>query len=108
MKWDTPKFDSNGNSHEESGVETSYTYNGKELEDNLGINWHYYGFRMYDPAIARFTGVDPIAEDFAHLSVFNYADNNPIRNIDLHGLQSYSKIEAHTFEDGTKSINVTL
>lgn len=32
--------------------------------------------------------MDPIAEDFPHLSPFNYADNSPIANIDLHGLQS--------------------
>ncbi|MEM9547710.1 MAG: RHS repeat-associated core domain-containing protein [Bacteroidota bacterium] len=93
MQWDTPKFDSNGNSLQESGVQTSYTYNGKEFQDDLGINWHYYGFRMYDPAIARFTSVDPIADQFPNLSGFNYADNNPIRNIDLHGLQGLSVVD---------------
>ncbi|MEM9549309.1 MAG: RHS repeat-associated core domain-containing protein, partial [Bacteroidota bacterium] len=87
LQWDTPKQDENGNSLEESGVQTSYTYNGKEFQDDLGINWHYYGFRMYDPAIARFTSVDPIADQFPHVSGFNYAENEPIANIDLHGLQ---------------------
>ncbi len=88
MKWETPQMDENGNLLESSGVKDRYTYNGKEFQDDLGINWHYYGFRMYDPAIARFTSVDPIAEEFAHLSTFNYADNSPIANIDLHGLQA--------------------
>ena len=32
------------------------------------------------------------------LSTFNYADNEPIRNIDLHGLQAYDAIGA--FQDG--------
>ena len=72
---------------EEGGVKNKYTYNGKEFLDDLGINLHYYGYRMYDPAIARFTSVDPIAEDFAFVSGFNYAENEPIANIDLHGLQ---------------------
>jgi len=95
MEWDTPVEDESGNSLEPSGVDNRYSYNGKELEDNLGINWHYYGFRMYDPAIARFTGVDPIADQFPHLSTFNYADNNPIGNIDLHGLQSFPMYSAN-------------
>ena len=62
-----------------------YRYNGKELDEATGH--YFYGFRMYDPAIGRFTGVDPIADQFAHLSVYNYASNDPIKNVDLHGLQ---------------------
>ena len=73
---------------EEGGVKNKYTYNGKEFIDDLGVNWHYYGFRIYDPAIARFTSVDPIADQFAFVSSFNYAENSPIANIDLHGLQA--------------------
>ncbi len=42
---------------------------------------------MYDPAIGRFTGVDPIAEQYAFVSGFNYAENDPVAHIDLHGLQ---------------------
>ncbi len=42
---------------------------------------------MYDPALVRFIGVDPIAESFYHVSPYNYAENSPIANIDLWGLQ---------------------
>ena len=49
-----------------------------------------YGARWYDPAIGRFTGVDPIADQFPHLSVYNYASNDPVKNIDLHGLQGFN------------------
>jgi len=37
--------------------------------------------------VGRFTGVDPIAGEFAHVSTYNYASNDPVKNIDLHGLQ---------------------
>lgn len=67
--------------------EQNYLYNGKELDTDFGLDWYHYGFRMYDPAIGRFTGVDPISDKFPALSTFNYASNNPISNIDLHGLQ---------------------
>ena len=65
----------------------SYLYNNKEVDTNFGLNLYFYGARMFDFATCRFTGVDPISDDFPHLSPYNYASNDPIKNIDLHGLQ---------------------
>ena len=70
------------------GYDGRYRYNGKELNEELGL--YEYGFRWYDPAIGRFTGVDPISDQFPHVSTYNYAENEPIANIDLHGLQKVS------------------
>lgn len=60
-------------------------YNGKELDEGTG--WYDYGFRWYDPSIGRFTGVDPIADKFVHVSPYNYAENRVPNGIDLWGLQ---------------------
>jgi len=62
-----------------------YRYNGKERDTLTG--WYEYGFRWYIDGIGRFTGVDPIADRFAWVSVYNYAENEPVGHIDLHGLQ---------------------
>ncbi|MFM9951077.1 MAG: RHS repeat domain-containing protein, partial [Saprospiraceae bacterium] len=70
------------------GTENKYQYNGKELVEDFGWNWYPYGARYYDAAVGRFWGVDPIADRFAHASVYNYAENEPVANIDLHGLQA--------------------
>jgi len=51
------------------------------------IDWYDYGFRFYDPAIGRFPSLDPLADRFAHVSPYNYAENRPIDGIDLWGLQ---------------------
>jgi RHS repeat-associated protein len=64
-----------------------YLYNGKEFNEELELNWLDYGFRWYDPAVGRFPSVDPLADRFAHVSPFNYAENEPIAHIDLWGLQ---------------------
>ena len=84
----------------ESEEDNQYQYNGKEMHRELDLNMYAYGARFYDPNIARFTGVDPIADQFAFVSVFNYAENNPIGFIDLHGLQqqrsSYSSVVSNT------------
>jgi len=77
------------------GTENKYQYNGKELVEDFGWNWYPYGARYYDAAVGRFWGVDPIADQFAHASVYNYAENGPINAIDLHGLQRYLVINGY-------------
>ena len=49
-----------------------------------------YGARFYDPAIARFTTIDPLTEQFPHQSGYVYADNDPIGKIDFMGLSGES------------------
>jgi RHS repeat-associated protein len=62
-----------------------YQYNGKELEAFGGLNWNDYGARWYDPAVGRFTTVDPLAGKYPSWSPYNYTLNNPIRYIDPDG-----------------------
>jgi RHS repeat-associated protein len=65
-------------------------YNGKELHSDFGLGMYAYGARYFDPSIGRFIGVDPISDEFPFVTTFNYAENEPIANIDLHGLQKFS------------------
>jgi len=64
---------SNGNS-----TAQKFGFNGKELEESLGLDLLEYGARMYDPATARFTSIDPLTEDYISQSVYAYAANNPV------------------------------
>jgi len=86
------------------GNENQYKYNGKEINEEFGLDWMAYGFRFYDAAIGRFTGVDPISDEFAHLSTYNYADNSPVANIDLHGLQAVNNNEARSIAENNFSL----
>ena len=73
-----------------SGTENRYWYNGKEYHQELGLGLYDYGFRWYDPAVARFVSVDPLAEEFKHYTTYQYAGNMPIWAIDLDGLEPAS------------------
>jgi RHS repeat-associated protein len=63
--------------------EQRYRFNGKEFSEDLGL--YDYGARWYDPAIGRFTTIDPLADQFANQSPYHYAYNNPLRFIDPDG-----------------------
>ena len=62
-----------------------YRYNGKELDTERGLNWYDYGARFYDPAIARWTSVDPLAEKCYSISPYAYCAGNPVRYVDIKG-----------------------
>jgi RHS repeat-associated protein len=66
-------------------TENRYQYNGKELNTDFGLNLYDYGARWYDSAIARWTSVDPLAEQYYAYSSYNYVLNNPVMFIDPDG-----------------------
>lgn len=58
----------------------------------MNISQYAYGRRFFDPILGRFVCTDPISSEFPSLSTYNYASNNPIINIDLHGLQGVNAV----------------
>jgi RHS repeat-associated protein len=68
-----------------------YGFNGKELDGDMDGNNYDYGFRIYNPQIGRFLSIDPLAKDYPWNSTYAFAENSPILNVDLEGLE---KLEA--------------
>ena len=74
-----------------TGVTYKFGFNGKEKDDEVtgsnGVTYDY-GFRIYDERIARFLSVDPLFYSYPWYSPKQFAGNNPIRYMDLDGLEN--------------------
>lgn len=77
-----------------NGTDHPYGYNGKEENDALGFNMLEMDVRQFDPAIARWTSIDPITHH--QFSTYSGFDNNPIYFADPSG--AYSEVS----EDGNR------
>ncbi|MDU1893067.1 MAG: RHS repeat-associated core domain-containing protein, partial [Dysgonomonas sp.] len=86
-----------------------YKYNGKELDQRLGLKLYDYLARQMDGAIGRFTTVDPLAEKFYSWSPYAYVMNNPINAVDLRGDSVWFTIENNiaTLHFTAKVINMS-
>ncbi|HSI74964.1 MAG TPA: RHS repeat-associated core domain-containing protein [Lunatimonas sp.] len=68
-----------------------YGFNGKELDDSGewgGQNNYDYGFRIYNPSIAKFLSEDPLTASYPMLTPYQFGSNTPIQAIDLDGLEA--------------------
>jgi RHS repeat-associated protein len=82
-------FNSNGSTREIGAYR--YAFNGKELDKpgmGGGQSTYDYGFRIYNPAIAKFLSVDPLTRSYPMLTPYQFASNTPIMAIDLDGLEA--------------------
>src|SRR5690606_26135293 len=62
-----------------------YKYNGKELNEEFGLNMYDYGARMYEPSIGRWVNIDMKAEAYYPVTPYQYVLNNPVVHVDHNG-----------------------
>jgi RHS repeat-associated protein len=90
--------------------ENKLLYNSKEIQDDVvagkKLDWYDYGARFYDPQIARWHSVDPLAENYSFQSSYVYAANNPIRFIDYMGMNPQDPI-TYSYDSNTQTHSIT-
>ena len=64
-----------------------YKFSGKVIQQELGLMNYDLGARHYDPRIARWTGIDVLAENYHDMSPNSYVLKSPINNYDPNGME---------------------
>jgi len=85
-----------------------YGFNGKEKDSSgeFGLNHYDYGFRIYNPGIAKFLSVDPLTSSYPWYTPYQFAGNKPIQSLDLDGLEE-ADYRVLTLPNGRKmAVNV--
>jgi RHS repeat-associated protein len=80
-----------------------YQYNGKEYQDELGLNMTAMDFRQYDNAIGRFVGMDRLSEMAVDITPYRFSLNNPVFFSDPTGLWE-KKADGSWYTDDKKDI----
>ncbi len=76
-----------------NGEEYPYRYNGKEWQDELGLDVTAMDYRQYHPDIGRFMNIDALAPFVPSMTPYRFAYNNPIYWSDPYGLIEMSVLE---------------
>ncbi len=84
-----------------------YAYNGKELNEDFGLNLSDYGARWYDAGLGRWWSVDPLGEKYLGWSPYNYGVNDPIRMVDLDGRKTEDYVLAINHDNQTITVKAT-
>jgi RHS repeat-associated protein len=83
-----------------SSIEVSmkrYRFCGKERDEETGL--YYFGARFYAPWICRFCCCDIMQFKYSELTPYNYCANNPVKFIDLDGMEV--KLKTHYKKDAS-------
>lgn len=67
-----------------------------------------YGFRIYNPAIARFLSVDPLSPDYLWYTPYQFAGNKPIIAVDLDGLEENINIDGDVVYSGVPELSIPV
>lgn len=83
-----------------SGTENLYKFTGKEEQKETQLV--DFGARMYDPWLARWNSMDPLARNYFEWSPYHYAYNNPMKYIDPDGREIWinTGFRKLKYEDG--------
>jgi RHS repeat-associated protein len=80
-----------GRSVNQGMSDTRYKYTGKERD--VESLYDYFGARYYDSRIGRWFSVDPHFEDYISWSPYHFAADNPIKVVELDGMDYYYTTE---------------
>ncbi len=84
-----------------------YDYQNQERQNEFGLNWLQFKYRMQDPAIGHFVSIDPLADKYVHNSTYSFAENKVIKYNELEGLEiTLNKFDRLNYENKSVAAKV--
>lgn len=80
-----------------------YGFQGQEFQSDLDLGWSQFKWRMHDPAIGRFGGVDLLSDKYSHNSTYAFSENKLTNGVELEGLEHVYTIHSATISDSFKA-----
>lgn len=73
----------------------TYGFNGEKLDNEISGNGNMYdyGFRIYNPRLAKFLSVDPLTMSYPWYTPYQFAGNKPIWASDIDGLEEFFRTD---------------
>ena len=68
-----------------------FRFTGKERDSETGYD--YFGARYYSSALPSWLSVDPLSAKYPNVSPYAYCNWNPVKNVDLDGMDWYETEE---------------
>ena len=96
-----------GYNNQINSTEYLFKYNGKELNEELGIGWYDFGARNYNAVLGRWMNLDPLADKYFNVTPYSFVSNTPINAIDPDGRRVYYVAGAGNDKDGWDYVNRT-
>lgn len=84
-----------------SGKNQPEDFTSKERDDELGLNWHYFGARYYRSWVGLWNTIDPWADKYPTVSSYVYSGNNPVGFVDPNGKGKKDIVQGAKNEEGT-------
>ena len=71
-------------------------YTGKEAQnEDFGTSYIDFGARQYSPALRRWMTPDPLSEKYYGTSPYAFCNNNPVRYVDVDGMDWWDKVAGY-------------
>ena len=76
------------------GYDERYKFTGKERDAETGYD--YFGARYYMPLLYHWTKVDPLVDNYLHISPYAYCGWNPVKYVDPDGREKHNMMDPNT------------
>lgn len=90
-----------------TSITPSYRYGFQKQEKQIETGWSSFKWRNYDPSFGRFFNVDPLSENYAYQSHYNFSENRVVDGREIEGLE-WASTKDENGKTTTRQLTVSI